>query len=509
MSVPTFNDLTFYSDPKAATARFQRLATLFRDTYGEQLLYFARSPGRVNLIGDHIDYNLFSCLPMAIDFDVVEAVRPNDTNKIELINTDPQFAPALFELPADGPVVIDDAKFGWELYFKCALIVSYNYLREKKGITHLKGMQVAVDGTVPSGGGLLSLAAICVALTLAILKANGVEEVLKEDLTRITVVSEHYIGLNNGGLDQCASVYGEADMCLLVQFRPELKGTPFKFPELPDGEELKFIISNSLVESPKKLTAPVNYNLRVVEMGVALDLLAKKFDLLLTQDSNINLATLRGFMEGYFPTIKGDEPWDGHDNKKAAAWLQELTDAVEEWFTAEQKVGFTTAEAAEALGLSVDEFTQKYLTKMEVRYEKLKLYQRTKHVFAELLRVLKCLQLLETVDDGEVFLKEFGAVMNDSQALIRDLNGLSHANCDRICDIALANGSYGTRVTGAGFGGSLVLVTTAKKLPQLLQALTEEYYRQEFPNITEAELANALVDTRAASGSSVVAATVV
>lgn len=189
--------------------------------------------------------------------------------------------------------------------------------------------------------------------------------------------------------------------------------------------------------------------------------------------------------------------------------MQELTDAVEEWFTAEQKVGFTTAEAAEALGLSVDEFTQKYLTKMEVRYEKLKLYQRTKHVFAELLRVLKCLQLLETVDDGEVFLKEFGAVMNDSQALIRDLNGLSHANCDRICDIALANGSYGTRVTGAGFGGSLVLVTTAKKLPQLLQALTEEYYRQEFPNITEAELANALVDTRAASGSSVVAATVV
>lgn len=78
------------------------------------------------------------------------------------------------------------------------------------GSKPLKGLYITFDGTVPTGGGLSSSAAFCVASTLAVLKANGVDSISKADLTRITVVSEHYVGVNTGGMDQCASVYGEA-----------------------------------------------------------------------------------------------------------------------------------------------------------------------------------------------------------------------------------------------------------------------------------------------------------
>lgn len=514
MSVPTFTNFDFSPAPEQTKQRYQHLAAKFHAEFpNEAIQYYTRAPGRVNLMGDHIDYNLFLCLPMAIDFDLVAAVHANpESLEIALVNTDPKFTKQQFTLPEDGLVItIDDNNFNWSSYFRCALIVAHKYLLEKgrDASKPLVGMHVAFDGTVPTGGGLSSSAAFCVASTLAILKANGVDSISKADLTRITVVSEHYIGLNNGGLDQCSLVYGEDGMCLLVQFRPKLNGIPLKFPTLPDGEELKFIISNTLVESPKKLTAPVNYNLRVVEMGIALDLLAKKFNLSLPSESNINSGTLRGFMETYFVEVEKQLPWDGQDNVKGMKWLQELTDKCDEWFTTEEKVGFTTEEAAAALGLSVEEFTQKYLTKMEVRYDKLKLYQRAKHVFSESYRVLQCLHLLQTIENGDDFLREFGGVMNASQQSLDQLNGLSHPNCNRICEIALANGAYGTRVTGAGFGGSLVSITTAKKLPNLVNALVAEYYKKEYPNITDDELANALVDTKPAWGASVVAAAAV
>lgn len=513
MSVPTFSTLEFTPTPESTKKRYQDLATTFHNTFGdEKILFFSRSPGRVNLMGDHIDYNLFSCLPMAIDFDVVAAVHVNpESLEISLTNTDPKFATTTFDLASDGLVVtIDDSQFTWASYFRCALIVAHKYLLEhgRDASKPLVGMHIAFDGTVPTGGGLSSSAAFCVASTLAILHANGVESVPKADLTKITAVSEHYIGLQNGGLDQCALVYGEDDMCLLVQFRPKLDGVPFKFPVLPDGEELKFIISNSLVESPKKLTAPVNYNLRVVEMAIALDLLAKKFNLTLPQDSNIGTGTLRGFMEKYFVEVEGQQPWDGYDNSKGLQWMNELAMKMDEWFNEDEQIGFTTEDAAKALALTVEEFTAKYLSKMEVRYEKLKLYQRAKHVYAESYRVLQCLQLLETISNGEDFLQAFGQVMNASQKSLDELNNLSHPNCNRISEIALANGAYGTRVTGAGFGGSLVLVTTARKLPQLMKALTEGYYLKEFPDITQDQLANALVDTKPAWGSSIVLASI-
>ncbi|KAG2733674.1 hypothetical protein G9P44_003199 [Scheffersomyces stipitis] len=516
--VPTFHDLSFYSRPDENKVRYEKLTAEFVKNFEVKPDFFARSPGRVNLMGDHIDYNFFSVLPMAIDVDVVAAVKTNDSGEMVITNTNSaNFKKETIKLPEDGSVVsIEKEHFSWASYFSCSLIVAHKYIMEKYpekvagGSKPLKGLYITFDGTVPTGGGLSSSAAFCVASTLAVLKANGVDSISKADLTRITVVSEHYVGVNTGGMDQCASVYGEASKALLIHFRPKLIGIPFGFPKIAEDDELTFLISNSLQVSNKHETAPIHYNLRVVEMAIASDILAKKLNLSPPRDSNVSTATLRGVLDSYVAEVLKQEKWDADDYQTGIKHLNTLLEIVEREsiFNAEQKVGFSVEEAAKELGITVEEFKEKYLSKIPVRFETLKLYQRAKHVYAESLKVLECLSLLgefsKSSKNPQQFLEAFGNILNESQKSLDLLNNSSNEKLNKICEIALKNGSYGSRVTGAGWGGCIVHLSTSKKLPQLQKALVDEYFKVEFPAITQAELDEAIINSQPATGSCVV-----
>lgn len=504
-AIPIFNDLSCYSNPDANTTRYQNLTNTFQSSFTSKPDFFSRSPGRVNLMGDHIDYNQFSVLPMAIDFDVVAAVGKSDTNTFTITNTNSDFTEEKFELPSNGDLIsIDKNAHSWGNYFKCSLIVAQLYVKEKYPEKFLNGLNFTFDGTVPTGGGLSSSAAFCVTSTLAILHGNDIT-ISKTDLTKITVVCEHYVGVNTGGMDQCASIYGEMGKCLLIQFSPELKGSVFEFPSLEnnDGDDLAFLISNSLETSNKHETAPIHYNLRVVEMAVATELLANKFNYILPNESNLKCTgTLKGFMDKYYEQ-KGEEKWDGVSIDIGTKRLNEMLELTENFFTEEQRDGFTIKQISKQLEITEEEFRNKYLSTLEVRFDKLQLYKRTRHVFYESLNVLKCLELLRG-DNKNDFLKKFGNIMNDSQATIKDFNQSSTEKLDEICKIALENGAYGSRVTGAGWGGSLVHLTSVKRLPKLVEALTNQFYKKHYDGITEEELANALVDTKPATGSSII-----
>ncbi|CAH2350627.1 protein Gal3p [[Candida] railenensis] len=496
MSVPNFKDLSFYANPDDHIARYRQLVKTFRDNFsGEEPEFISRSPGRVNLIGDHIDYSYFSCLPMAIEVDLIAAVKPlKDSREVVLTNSDPHFQRESFEIPANGDLVaIDNDNFSWCNYFKCGLIVAQKYLEENKvGHASMCGLHITFDGTVPTGGGLSSSAAFCVASTMAVLKANGVTEITKEALTRITVVSEHYVGVNTGGLDQCASVYGEKDKCLLVQFQPKLEGKAFAFPDV----DMVFLITNSLMQANKKETAPFNYNLRAVEVAVAAEYLGKYFNLQLVQDSNLQTGSLRGFMDAYFKAT-----WD-NDIEIGIQRLEKMLEVVEEVFkSSEDKIGLTTEKVAQFLNLSLEEFQAKFLSKFPVVYEKLKLYQRSRHVYEESLLVLKTLRLLGQVhQDDEQFLSQFGDLMNASQETLRTRFENSTPEVNSIISIARSNGAYGSRITGAGFGGSAVHLIKGSEVEKVTKALTKDYYKTIFPKITEDELKDAITISKPAMG---------
>lgn len=503
-------DVSFYSNPDNQKKRYRNVASSFAAQYNKEPQFFTRAPGRVNLIGEHIDYCNFSVLPMAIEVDVIAAVSEATDNTVIIGNTDPKFSTETFQYPADGSLVhIDLLSHTWGNYFKCAAIVAHKHILKKfperlqSGKKPLKGLTALFDGNVPTGGGLSSSAAFCIATTLAILRVNGIHEITKADLTEITVVSEHYVGLNNGGMDQCASVNGELSKVLLIQFKPTLKATPFELPKT-DPETI-FLITNSLITSNKAETAPRNYNLRVVEVAIAAELIAKRLDLQVAQDSNLNTATLRGSLDAYFTQKLGEPQWDGRNIDVGISMLSRMLELVETIYTDAEKEGLTTEQSVAAIGKSPSEFTEVYLKKFPVHYEKFNIYKRTCHVYSDALRVLQVLLVARNFEgDSEEYLNILGKLMDQSQVSTRDFNNASVEECDRICRIGRENGAYGSRVTGAGFGGSVVHLTTVDRLPGLVQALRKQYYEEEYPEITAAAVDQAIVVSKPGLGACVV-----
>lgn len=502
--IPIYHDLSFYQNQEKSQKRYDNILSKFSEAFKSKPLFFARAPGRVNFIGDHIDCSYFSSLPMAIDADVTAAVSLRDDSLIKLINLDDKYEDTSFELPKDEILSINKEIFSWANYVKCGFLVASKFLHDRniKQIHEFKGLNVVYDGRVPTGGGLSSSAAISVCSALLFLRANGLTEITKKDLTAITVVSEHYLGVNTGGMDQCASVYGEKSKALLVHYKPDLYGELFTFPEVkPYG--IALLISNTLIEANKFETAPINYNLRVVEFAVASEILAKRTGLTLVQDSNLSTGTLKGFIDNYCEQKLGWEHWDGHNIEHGIKLLNKGLELIEELFTEEEKTGFTTEDAYKALDSNLEDFTTRFLTKFNVRYEKLKLYKRAKHVFLDSLNVFKVLELLSQKADDD-FMVNLGKILNDSQQTSIENIENSTDEINTVCEIALKNGSYGSRVTGAGWGGSVVHVTTSDKIDQLYKALAEQYYEKKFPGITKETLESALVITEPAAGASLV-----
>lgn len=519
MSVPSIHLPENPPVPASALNKCTAVVDKFAKRYGETPDFISRSPGRVNLIGEHIDYCDFSVLPMAIDVDMLCAVKiVPEGRSISLSNADSRFVERKIDIPADGSYVeIDPSVSDWSNYFKCGLHVAHSFLKQiaPKRFTNapLVGLEVLCQGNVPTGGGLSSSAAFICATALAVVRANmgAAYQMSKHDLTRITVVAEHYLGVNNGGMDQAASVCGKEGHALYVEFKPQLKATAFEFPKLKSSE-VAFVIANTLVVANKYETAPTNYNLRVVEVTIAANVLAAKYGVSLKKADNISKSegsakgNLRDFMDAYYAKYQNSTvPWDGSIDTGIER-LTKMLKLVEETLGS-QTDGFTVDEAAAALNISGEEFTRDYLSIFPVRFNTLRLYQRAKHVYSEALRVLRALRLMTSGSDfanDEEFFSKFGALMNESQESCDKLYNCSCPETDQVCTIALANGAYGSRLTGAGFGGSTVSLVPggpSGDVEKVKQALIEKFFKVRYPNISDEELAEAIIISKPTAGS--------
>lgn len=191
--------------------RWHRLLAQFEARYGRPAEFVARSPGRVNIIGEHIDYSLYPVLPMAIAADVLLAVAvgagtvPDEVDgtgcRIEMANVqEARFAPHAFDVPHGAVVDIDATVHAWSNYFKSGLRGALELLRKRHGDDFRpRSMRVLVDGNVPAGGGLSSSAAFTSASALAAMVANGEQTIDKTELTELAIVSERAVGVNSGG----------------------------------------------------------------------------------------------------------------------------------------------------------------------------------------------------------------------------------------------------------------------------------------------------------------------
>ncbi|KAK6379276.1 galactokinase [Exophiala oligosperma] len=486
------------SVPAELRHRFENLVTSFQSKYSAKPDFVSRSPGRVNIIGEHIDYSLYDCLPTAVTVDVLIATRvvkdetSGATIKIANINST-KYPSKTYTIPKSGTVEIDKANHAWSNYFLAGLKGSLPYLREKLGESFQpQSMEILVDGNVPSGGGLSSSAAFVCASALAVMAANNYD-ICKQDLLDLCIVSERAVGVFSGGMDQAASIFSERGYLLYCHFFPKFSAEHVPVPV--SDPEVTFLIAQSFVTSDKAVTAPIHYNLRVVEVTLATVVLAKLHDIALNPDDSSLGFCLRNFQEEVMKK-------EGRRDAPMADQIKSVIDIIN---TKLDKDSYTLDDIAQILGISVSQLEKQYLSKFPIRADSFKLRQRALHVLEEAERVHQFKEILSTSGklDQEKLL-QLGDLMNRTQISCRDVYECSCPEVDDICSIARKAGTYGSRLTGAGWGGCTVHLVPQKNVAAVTEALKKEYYFKKFPDISEEKLREALVISKPSQGSSLI-----
>jgi galactokinase len=227
----------------------------FAKAYGEVPEYLFQAPGRVNLIGEHTDYNDGFVLPCAIDYKTVIAASPRSDEEVHVVAMDYSNEKDQFSLCEP---IVNHEKQLWSNYIRG--VVKHLQMRGSK----LVGANLVVTGNVPQGAGLSSSASLEVAVAEAFRRLSNLN-LSKQDIARIGQEAENqFVGCNCGIMDQMVSACGEAHKAVLLDCRS--LGTQL----IPMPDELEVVIINSNV---KRGLVDSEYNTRRLQCEKAARLL--------------------------------------------------------------------------------------------------------------------------------------------------------------------------------------------------------------------------------------------
>ena len=340
------------------------------------------APGRVNLIGEHTDYNGGYVFPTALTMGSMVAIRKNNTKTIRIKATD------LADMVSAPIANIDNFKdIPWGNY----QLGSISELI-KRGCDPV-GADMLFDDTLPHGGGLSSSAAAEVSTCVAYAAICDFSLSRKEAALCGQAAERNYCGVNCGIMDQFASANGKRDHALLINCKTlEYNAVPVKL----DG--YKIVISNT---NKKHSLAQSAYNERRRECEEGLSLL-----------------------------------------KKVLPGVSCLGDITAEQFEENKSV-----------------------------IKKDTVLKRVQHVIYEDDRVLKSVEALKNNN-----ILAFGSYMNQSHDSLRDLYEVTGIELDTIVECAREiDGVIGSRMTGAGFGGSSVSIVEEDKVDEFISRVSEKY----------------------------------
>ena len=216
----------------------EKIKELLKELFADGALLYASS-GRINLIGEHTDYNGGFVFPGAIDKCIKAKIKENGTDKVRVYSID------IDDYAEFGLNEEDAPEQQWARYI-------FGVCREtiKRGGT-VKGFDAIFAGDIPLGAGLSSSAALESCFAYALNDMFNDNKIEKYELARIGQSTEHnYCGVNCGIMDQFASVHGKKDCLMRLDCRSgEFEYFPFK----ADGYKLVLVdsvVKHELVDSP-------------------------------------------------------------------------------------------------------------------------------------------------------------------------------------------------------------------------------------------------------------------
>jgi len=400
-----------------------------------------RAPGRVNLVGEHLDYNGLPVLPVAMGEEIRAAFAPARDGRIELRNMDPTYGGTAF---ANADAISPSPAGAWENYAKAAV----QGINRALALEDHPGMNLLLGTTLPANAGLSSSSALVVASAMAylgVLEATRTIPLNRISLAECLAEAEHYVGTQGGGMDQAAILCGKRGHAVKVDFYP------LRVERVPLLDDIAIIVCDSLVSASKTGDALLKYNAGPAACRLATALVRRQI-----QDD---------FGDGIELERLGDL-WHGH----LCLTHEEAADLC---LAAVPRERTPVAEAAKRLGMTTEEVRERWLGAVPEPAGGFPLRARLRHVVSEFRRV-------ELARD---------ALLAAEPEMLGELFDASHASCaedyeiscpalDALVAACRQAGALGARLTGAGFGGSVVSLVPRHAVSSFLAALEGGFYRQ-------------------------------
>lgn len=410
-------------DPGEASETLERARKQFHALYSRAPTHVVRAPGRVNLVGEHIDYCGLSVLPMAIQRQVRLLASPREDGEIRIASSAWSYELRTFELVEAIPRY---AGGDWGNYVKAAAQAMVRHLASGPGghpaDTLIRGFDGLIDSDLPLAAGLSSSSALVIASGLALLAANGLEisglddagqaaGTSRQALTRAQLAAhlahaERYVGTAGGGMDHAVCLLARAGTALRIDFEP-LHATPIPIPE-----DWRFVVAHSFVPAEKSKSALAVYNQRTRQTREAQEIV-----------------------------------WDALSSGGSGSYADLLV-----------------AHVPHELLIAAEDNLHPVLRR------------RFRHVVTEAQRVNWAVTALETGD-----LARFGEILTASHLSLRDDYEVSTVELDELVRIMEEAGVAGARLTGAGMGGCAIGVCTGAEVEAVSEALRTEFYGRRFP----------------------------
>jgi galactokinase len=400
-------------------SRYTAALDTFRALYGPGAVQIFRAPGRVNLIGEHTDYNHGYVMPAALDKDVLLLARPRGDGESHLANMEADFPVRAFTIAER----IESAPNGdWSNYARGA---AQELARTLSGPIH--GFDGLVSSAppfgVPRGAGVSSSSALTVVMAVA-LAHFAAWDPSPAQMAQFCSDAEWYVGTRGGIMDQFIALLGQRGHALFLDCRP-VDGD-FRTETIPLPEEYRLLVANSGVHHSNVRN---EFNARVASCRAGVALLRQEFP---------QITHLR--------------------DVESSEW-----NALELLLPEE-----TTVEALRADGHNLGDLPNVAAdTPLRVR-------ACCRHVWSENHRVLAAVEAMRM---GQI--EQLGILLNEAHASARDDYRISTPELEVLVESARSiEGCVGARLTGAGWGGCIVALVHADGVDEFLRRVPR-IYREE------------------------------
>ncbi|MBE6810018.1 MAG: hypothetical protein E7521_03055 [Ruminococcaceae bacterium] len=449
--------------------RYIDLLNKFIEKYGDKKVVITRSPGRINLMGRHIDHRGGGINVMATDKDQVFVSARRDDDIVNIANLDTTYPDRSFSISetlalgsseswlsylASEKVVsaLTESKGDWSNYVKSAVI----HAQFNTDYT-LCGMDMVSTGNIPVAAGLSSSSAIVVAVMEALVALNCLN-LTEREFIDLCGEGEWFVGSRGGAGDHAAMKCGQKDAIVHLGFKPFTVGERQKF-----SDKYAVLVANSMLMAKKSEGSKDTFNAKVACYEFALMLLKKNYPHYELKEFR-DLAKIRPYSTVYEMIATLPETITRGGIK---ALLPEYKQRLSEIFSSHKEPKVYELRNVALYGISECERAEQFMEVLKSEdYTALGNMMKISHNGDRIgVENVSDAHLEQLIANNTPFETECGSY------------ACSTPEIDYLCDVLNAtDGVLGSEIVGAGLGGCVIALVEKSKSDNIIEVINRDYY---------------------------------